>query len=428
MPRITALLATAVAVIALAPPVWADGVVRDSIGATSSGRGGTNIAHFDNGAVLLDNPAGIINARSRGMFEVGVDGIITELGYGDPLNHVDNEFEASALPYVSVFGKSSDGRWAAGLGLFTPAGFGASWEQNAPAPIGGVRDYESFGVLVKLLPAVAYRVNDRLSVGGTVGVAFSEAQLNGPFFLQSGLLAGTPTVLDMEADGVAPTWSIGAQYLVSERTMVGLAYTSASRFTLEGKAQAQVYANLANPAVPIPSTFDVEADLAWPESVGIGLTHLVGCNQRFSMDLLWYNWSDAFDSIDLELSNPSQAAFVPLAPVRDSLPLEWNDSVSVRLGHKYFATCCDVFRVGYVYNSKTVPNSTLTTYIPATLEHTFTVGYGRTRNDWKFDAAYQFAFGPNQHVANSKLLGGDFDESVVSARTHWLMLSLAREF
>ncbi len=51
----------------------ATGVMLDSIGAVSSGRGGTNIAHSDNGVLIHDNPAafplgtaisGVINGKN----------------------------------------------------------------------------------------------------------------------------------------------------------------------------------------------------------------------------------------------------------------------------------------------------------------------------------------------------------------------------
>ncbi len=69
--------------LAFAGPAWADGLIRDGVGAVSTGRGGTNIAHSDNGAVLLDNPAGIINAPGRGLFEFGIDTLATDLHYSD---------------------------------------------------------------------------------------------------------------------------------------------------------------------------------------------------------------------------------------------------------------------------------------------------------------------------------------------------------
>jgi long-chain fatty acid transport protein len=414
--------------LALAGSASADGVVRDSIGGTAAGRGGTNIAHSDNGPVLLSNPAGIINAPGCGLFEIGVDGLFTDLDYSDPANNAA-DFLPFALPQLSVIRKSEDDRWAAGFGVFVPAGFGADWELNAPFPINGTRQYESLATLIKVIPGLAYRVNDRLSIGATLGVGYSYAELDGPLFVQSGLLQGTPTMMHLKADGLSPTWSVGAQYDVSERTRIGITYTSETRFRLEGDAEATVFGlNPLDPTFGVPSEFDLDVDLVWPQSIGVGITHWLNCRQRISADVLWFDWSHAFDRLDLTLSNPSNAAFVPLGPIRDSLPLEWNDSVSVRLGHEYWLTPCNVFRVGYVYNSKTIPRSTLTPYIPATLEHAFTVGFGHQRRDVHFNVGYEFGIGPTQHVDDSQVVGGDFENSDVTSRAHWLFFSVMKEF
>ena len=64
----------------------ADGVIHDSVEAISDGRGGTNIAFSDNGAVLLANPAGILNAEGCGLFEVAGDTLITDLHFSNPIN------------------------------------------------------------------------------------------------------------------------------------------------------------------------------------------------------------------------------------------------------------------------------------------------------------------------------------------------------
>ena len=56
--------------LAVVRPAPADGVIRDGLGAFSSGRGGTNIAFADNGEVLYDNPAGIVNTNGRGSFDL----------------------------------------------------------------------------------------------------------------------------------------------------------------------------------------------------------------------------------------------------------------------------------------------------------------------------------------------------------------------
>jgi long-chain fatty acid transport protein len=405
------------------PAAYADGVFRDSVGATSSGRGGTNISHSDNGAILLSNPAGMVNVPGDGLFELGVDSLVTDLHYSDPQNSVDAEFGLSALPEVAVIFRSEDENWAAGIGVFVPAGFGAEWHMNGPVPITGPQEYRSFGALAQILPGVSARLTDRLSVGATLGLAISHAELQGPFFVQTGALQGAPTILDLEANGAALTWSVGLQYILSERTTVGLVYSSENRFTLTGNADATVF--LGPPAL---SGFDAELELIWPQSAGVGITHLLTDRQRLSADVVWVDWSSAFDELRIELSNPTNPGFVPLSPINDALPLDWDDVISVRLGYEFFWTRKDVLRAGYIYNSQSVPDSTLTPYIPGILRHTVSAGYGRQLRNARFDAAYQFAFSDGRDVGTSGLVGGDFSNSDFDAQAHWLFFSYTKEF
>ncbi|MFQ5733213.1 MAG: OmpP1/FadL family transporter [Planctomycetaceae bacterium] len=419
------LLLTAVALSISTRSALADGVVRDSVGAVSSGRGGANIAHSDNGAIILSNPAAMVNIPTRRLFEFGIDSLITDLRYSDPENNDRGANPYNVLPNLSYIKRTNDSRFAYGIGFYVPAGFGATWDLNNP--ILGRNGYKPFAAVAKILPSAAVKLNDRLSIGATLGVAVSHAELESPFFLQTGILAGVPAIIDIQGTEAAPTWSLGLQYKVNDRTTVGLTYQSQTRFTLNGRGTVNAF--LAPGAPPISSRFDVQTDMAWPRSVGFGLAHDVSDNQRLSMDIEWYQWSRAFDRIDLRFSSPSNPFFAQFGPnIRDSLVLDWKDSVSVRLGYEWFLDDGDVFRVGYIHSSEVIPSSTLSPLIPATLENTFSVGYGKWKGDTRFDIAYQYAFGPTRRVGVNRIVGGDFNFSTVKAQTHWLFLGWTRFF
>jgi long-chain fatty acid transport protein len=404
----------------------ADGIECDSMEATSGGRGGTNIAHSDNGAVLLSNPAGILNVDGDGLVEVGANGLLTDLHYSNPLNDdVAAKTRPMALPMASFIEKTPDGNWAFGLGVFAPAGFAAGWDLNNP--VEGNQSYKSFGALIKILPAVSYRVADGLTVGATLGLAASYVALDTPFNIQTGPFAGTPVHMDIKGDGYAPTWSLGMQYDLSPVTTFGLAYTSEDRFSLDGHLHADVYGLGPN---PIPTEFNSRLNIVWPQSVGAGIKHQLTEHQRVSADVVWYDWTHAFQDAGLTLTNSTNPIFTQLLgpSFHDSIPLNWYDSFSVRLGYEWFYSENNVFRAGYIYNSPQSPSATLTPLIPAILEHTFTVGHGTNFYGWRVDLAYQFSFGPEREVNTSALAGGDFSNSTLNAQAHWLMVSLTRQF
>ena len=407
-----------------AGPLLASGVVRDSVGATSSGRGGANIAHFDNGPVLLSNPAGIVNIQTPSLFEIGVDGVFTDLDYADPENSGATDFAASPLPQITFLKKSEDGRWAAGIGIYAPAGFSSDWDLNSPV-FGPKTSYSSFGALIKVIPGIAYQVTDKWSVGATLGVAASRIELNSPMFVQTGVLAAAPANLDLSVDGLAPTWSVGTQYQLTDTTTLGVAYTSKCDFTLKGEAAASVVGLTPD---PVNSEFDANMNLVWPQSLGAGISQEIGDWQRVSADVVWYDWSSAFNSVDMRFTDATNPLipFVVGPELNDSIPLNWHDGISIRLGYELFRTANDVIRLGYIHNSRNIPSSTLTPLIPATMEHSFTIGYGICGETWRTDIAYQYAWSPERTVGTSALVGGDFSNSTSTSQAHWLMISFMR--
>lgn len=408
-----------------ARPLVADGLVRDGIGAISMGRGGTNIAHSDNGVILLDNPAGMVNATVSGYWEIGAEALVADLDYSDPQNpHVDNRFKIYPSGNLSYINKSDDGSWAWGIGIFAPAGFGAEYEMNHP--VVGPSLYKSFGALGKILPGLAVQVTDQLSVGGTLGVGLSHAELEGPFNLQTGALSGAQTNLDLQTTGAAVVGSIGLQYQWTDCTTVGLCYTEESRFRLNGNASADIYGF----GPTLHSNFDAQLDLVWPRSLGVGIKHDLGNCRRISADVIWYNWSHAFDRLDLRLTNPDNIVIAGLTggTLTDSYPLAWKDTVSLRLGYEWENSRGTIWRVGYAFHDSPVPNATLNPYIDGVLEHAFTTGFSYRASCCILSAAYEYSFGPERHIGTSDIVGGDFDNSTFQAQAHWLSLSLLVPF
>lgn len=406
--------------------VRGDGLVRDGVGAISTGRGGTNIAHSDNGAIILDNPAGMANLTVRGFYEVGVDTVITDLDYTDPDNPgVDGKFRPYPSPELAYIRQSEDCMFSYGIGVFAPAGFGAEYDiQN---PVTGLSVYKSIGMLIKVLPAVAVRVTDRLSVGATFGVAISHAELEGPFTLQSGALAGVPTMFDLQATGATPVGSLGMQYRLTDCTTIGVCYQEESHFELHGSVNADVY-GLA--PVPVSSRFDTQMNITWPRSLGVGVKHDLSPSHRVSADVIWYDWSAAFDQFDIILTKSTNPLFTALLgpTIVDSFPLNWKDSVSLRFGYEWEANCRDVWRAGYVFHDSPVPSSTLTPYVDGVLEHAFSAGYTRRCDRYLLNLAYQYSFSPERVVGNSALAGGDFSNSTFQAQAHWASVSIVVPF
>lgn len=406
-----------------------NGTLANSLSAKSAGRGGANLAFRDNGMLLHDNPGGVINSFSncclegQTRFDFGFAGLFPSLRYTDPQN---SDISASNNPfglgYLS-FSKKIDPDIAIGLGAFTPAGFGATWDQQGQAPVfSGQQFYKSLGMLTRILPGISVNATDRLSLGATLGVAISHVELEGPYYINSLPLTGTPTPLDLQATGAALSWSLGMQYQLSDATVFAARYQSQNRFQNNGNARVNI------PTLGF-NTYDTTLDIVWPRVVGLGLQHDLGGGVRLGIDADWVQWSRASDTIDLLFSdpdNPVYAMFAPVVPER--LPLQWRDSLWVRSGIEKDLGCGHVGRLGYAYGRNPVNANFATTYIATNLVHTFSAGYGVRRGRWEFDAAYQYAFGPAVEVGTSGIAGGDFSNSSISTKTHWMFFSATTLF
>lgn len=404
-------LLCAIAGFACIDQLMADGVILNGVSAYTIGRGGTNIAFADNGSMLHDNPASMAAMDADAMLQLGATALFTDFYYSDPDNATRAQHQVYPLPEFSYIKRLSD-EWACGLGVFSPAGFGAIFNLEGPAPFTGPQQYKSFGSISKLLFGAAYAPTDYFTVGATIGPGLSFVDLEGPYTLQG---VGLPTLLDLSVDGMALVWSAGATLQLTETTTLGAAFQSQSSVQAEGTADA---------ITPIGnSTYQVDADVTWPRSAGGGIRQEIGKRHVLAADVIWFDWSDAFDTFDINLFGSSNPA---LPDIFEQFPLGWRDTVSTRVGYEYFRPNGHVARLGYTHHKSPIPAETITPYIPAALEHAFSMGYGWDWRGWQVNLAYMFTYGPTVTTQTSDFVGGDFDQSTNRDRTHAAAISFTR--
>lgn len=407
----------------------ADGLVRDGVGPISTGRGGANQGFADNSAIILDNPGAIVNVAGNGLGEIGADTVITDVHYTDSFNSVQAAVRPLPMPVLGYIKKSEDGCWAWGIGAFAPAGFGAAYGQlNTPylAPFAPTTEFRSIGAMGKILPTLAARVTDRLSVGLNVGIGFCDAEFEGPYVFQNAPLTGVPAIINIKGFGVAPTGSIGMQYQLASDTVIGATYTEQTNFILHGGGHATLL-----PGFPVVTDLDTNLRIKWPRTVAFGLKHELCPHRRIGADVIWYDWAHAFTQIDIEGFNPTNP-LVPVIlagagtslPIRDALPLRWTNSVSMRLGYEWDSSDVNTWRLGYVYHGSPVPDATLNPLIDGVLTHGFSIGLSHKMQRAAVNLAYQYNMGKHRYVDQSGIIGGLFNNSSLDADAHFAMISL----
>ena len=427
-------------------PCAANGVVLDSIGVTSSGRGGTNIAHSDNGVLIHDNPAALINMPAGKLLEFDGELIYPDIRYEDDHGADNSKHEAFILPSFSfVYKKAADSRFAFGAGVFAPAGFGTEYRlehfmtRNTIAgdfPVSfGNHIYRSEASLIKLLASTSFKVNEKLSLGFSAGPSVQKVDLEMPYTFQTGALAGVSALGDMDTrSSFGFAYTAGVQYKITENTTVGLAYISESRSTLKGDATISLPDTAPESALFTNkrAKYDLESDFEWPRSIGIGITHKLGASHRFSSDVMWFDWASAFDSLDTKMTDGDNAEFNAALgnELKDSYPIDWSSAFSFRFGYEYFlmGSSDNIIRCGYLYNENPVSPGAQVPMIPGNVRHNVSVGYSHTWNKWEFGVASQYMFSEKDTVAESDILGGDFNNSSLDTKAYLLFLGVKYKF
>lgn len=330
-----------------------------------------------------------------------------------------------------------------GLAVVPDLTLQSSWRYlDQPGGLGGatsygVADYHSRLLSLRTTAAVAWQVTPWLSLGGSAGFVYAQDQLKAPYIFQSQpVLAGFKTLLDLDADGFAPAFALGLQVHPLPALTLGLNYQprvvvgATGRAT--GNAEAQLLAlgggfALANPIFG----YDVNVRTELPQRINAGAEWELAKNVRLVAGIDWINWADAFDQLQIHLSNGNNAdinAVAGSSSLYDVVPLRWRDQFVYRAGFEFAFAPEFVARLGYSYGRSPVPNDTLTPLTAAIFEHTISSGLGFHHGRYHADFAYQWRLPAAQHVDQSILLDGEYSHSSTTVSAQVFQLTTGVEF
>jgi long-chain fatty acid transport protein len=287
-----------------------------------------------------------------------------------------------------------------GLGVNAPFGLVTEYEDGWS---GRYHALESSLTTININPAVAYRMNDMVSVGLGLQAQYAEARLtNAVDFGTLGVARGVPGSVPGAQDGFSEIegddwgfgFNAGVLFEPVEGTRLGIAYRSRVSHRLDGDGRfrldsAGVAASLQAAAIAAgnPAPFvdtGVEADLAMPETVSVGVHHDIDPQWSVMAEAAWTR-SSRFDELRIEFDNPAQA---------DSVTEEdWDDSWFLAGGATYRPDADWTIRLGVAYDESPVPDETRTPRIPGADRLWLAVGAGfRPFENLRVDVGYTHIF------------------------------------
>jgi long-chain fatty acid transport protein len=263
-----------------------------------------SVTNIDDPSTVYFNPAGMTKVRGIQAQAAGhlllPSSDLTDTGStapaGAPAIGTDdggNPYSPSPVPNGFYTHQVNDQFWF-GLGVTAPFGLANEYNDNW---FGRYDSIETELLTLDIQPTVAFKINDKLSVGGGVNIQYADAKLTNAAYFGGGLEG----VSELEGDDWSYGYTLGLQYKPFESTTLGLSYRSAVSHTLEGSVSAEGTA----------ADFDVggQADLNLPDVATIGIAHNVTDKLTLMGQATWFGWNN-FEDIDAEVDSGSDPAAV----------------------------------------------------------------------------------------------------------------------
>ena len=242
----------------------------------------------------------------------------------------------------------------------------------------------------RVAPAVAYQVNDWLSLGATAGVVYSEVELKLAVPTPVPAPGGDGQIKIKDADDWEVSWGLSAMLDLREGTRLGLLYVSeVDQSDLSGRLEVSL------PVPPAGFSTGLDLGLTFPQSVVASLRQEVGEDLAVFLDVAWADFSE-FSTIGLDVSG---------GPTVD-LNAHFRDTIAYGIGAEYRLAPLWTLLAGISYASSPVSNSNRSVALPLDRQVRYGLGVRhQLREDVTLGLSYEYLdLGDNQ-VSNT-LTGG----------------------
>ncbi len=398
---------------------FGNGLSLNSIGPKSLGMGGAYVGLANDYSAIYWNPAGITQLKGAQLALFVTDVIPTGTykfsAYGIDAQTLSNHYiSPNIMGYLPLFGGE---KLTVGLGAYVPAGLGAEWDGmdlvafSGPAQFGGATNAfagKSFEWMSKIgvfniSPAVAYRLNDKISVGATLNIYYGMMDMKRPINAVNNFAPTNPAapsdggLVDNQYEESGSGLGFGATFglLVKPVDMlaVGISFRTKNTVSFEGTAK-----NTAFQAFNAYES-DYERDLAWPMWIGGGIALKPIEKLTLAVDVQFSQWSDTQEKIVTEYKNAVWAAAMDEAA--RTMELNWEDKMQIRFGAQYQLTDALALRAGYYNDPAPAPDETANIIFPSISYNALAIGASYCFGKINLDFGFEYLMGKDRDIAPS---------------------------
>lgn len=366
---------------AFASQAYAAGFQLSEQSAIQMGRAmaGAGVVGDDISAVHY-NPAGMTLLPGTRMQATGT-WVAVNLDYeGDSGQKENGRLKGQMIPAGFITHQLTDNVWA-GLGLTVPYGMGTEYDNDWE---GKDRGTESMILTFDINPNIAWKINEKFSVGAGVSLQYAKAKLGLGMNVPGTLINPAypadllPVHAVVKGDSWAWGWNVGMMFQPVDTVRIGLSYRSSIDHDAEGHTDATVAGN----AMP---RSDMKVSLKTPDTVTLSATWEATDALRLSGTARWSKWSN-FDTL-----NVSNADYAGTAMANVQVENNWDDTWFFSVGADYKIDSQWTVRGGVAYDQGPVENQYRMAVIPDTDRVWFSLGtsYNCTNNlTFDFGATY----------------------------------------
>lgn len=210
-----------------------------------------------------------------------------------------NPYDPTPVPNGFMSAELGHGFWA-GIGMTAPFGLASEYKDGW---FGRFDSTKTELTVIDIQPTLAYKINNRISVG--VGVNFQHADAD----LRNRVMLGAATEGNskLSGDDWGYGYSLGVQIRPTDSTTIGLDYKSEVHHHLDGKIQVT---NMAGAIVGVGTvSTDGSAKLTTPDHATLGIAHKLNDKLTLQGQATWFGWNN-FDNITAFRASGAQASRV----------------------------------------------------------------------------------------------------------------------
>ena len=315
----------------------------------------------------------------------------------------NGRLKGQAIPHGYITHQVNDQLWL-GLGMTVPFGMGTEYDQYW---VGSDHGNQSMLMTIDINPNVAYKVSDKLSIGGGISLQYAKAELG-----QTTDIPGVGKVDGVvNGDSWSWGWNIGVMYQPTETLRFGLAYRSNVCHDAEGDAKIRTniaaddrvgQGTLQYLGVQIGNHDDFKVRVRTPDTITATATWEATEDLRLSGLVRWAKWSNLGT---LNIKSKGFATNVNQQTPAKLNEYYWQDTWLFSVGADYRLNNEWTLRGGMAYETGAVDK---TEYRPATIPDVDRVwlSLGGT---YKYSKQIQFDFGATylMGVGNMDVYYGD---------------------